>query len=103
MAELTYTEAVNAGISQDLRHDKNDVLHGVDIAAAGGVFTTTMGLLDEFHADRVRDTPISEQAIIGAAMGAAMVHRTKPACWQTAKRLMPGYINALELLWNRSL
>ena len=45
---------------------------GEDIAAAGGVFKTTVGLLDEFGPERVRDTPISEQAILGAAMGAAM-------------------------------
>jgi pyruvate dehydrogenase E1 component beta subunit len=45
---------------------------GEDIAAAGGVFKTTVGLVDEFGPDRVRDTPISEQAILGAAMGAAM-------------------------------
>ncbi len=72
MAELTYREAVNAGIAQEMRLDKNVVFLGEDIAAAGGVFKTTIGLLDEFGADRVRDTPISEQAIIGAAMGAAM-------------------------------
>jgi pyruvate dehydrogenase E1 component beta subunit len=45
---------------------------GEDVAAAGGVFKTTVGLLDEFGPERVRDTPISEQAILGAAMGAAM-------------------------------
>jgi len=72
MAELTYREAVNAGIAQEMRLDKNVVLLGEDVAAAGGVFKTTFGLLDEFGADRVRDTPISEQAIIGAAMGASM-------------------------------
>lgn len=72
MAELSYREAVNAGIAQEMRLDNNVVFLGEDIAAAGGVFKTTMGLLDEFGADRVRDTPISEQAIIGAAMGAAM-------------------------------
>lgn len=72
MAELTYREAVNAGISQEMRLDDSVVFLGEDVAAAGGVFKTTMGLLDEFGADRVRDTPISEQAIIGASMGAAM-------------------------------
>ncbi|MGI9257667.1 MAG: alpha-ketoacid dehydrogenase subunit beta [Gammaproteobacteria bacterium] len=72
MAELTYREAVNAGIAQEMRLDKNVVFLGEDIAAAGGVFKATLGLLDEFGPDRVRDTPISEQAIIGAAMGASM-------------------------------
>ncbi|MCZ6584605.1 MAG: alpha-ketoacid dehydrogenase subunit beta [Gammaproteobacteria bacterium] len=72
MAELTYRDAVNAGIAQEMRLDSNIVFLGEDIAAAGGVFKTTQGLLDEFGPDRVRDTPISEQAIIGATMGAAM-------------------------------
>ena len=72
MAELTYREAVAYGIAQEMRHDPNLVMIGEDIAAAGGVFKTTVGLVDEFGPDRVRDTPISEQAILGAAMGAAM-------------------------------
>lgn len=72
MAELTYREAVSYGIAQEMRRDPTLVMLGEDIAAAGGVFKTTVGLLDEFGPDRVRDTPISEQAILGAAMGAAM-------------------------------
>ncbi len=72
MAELTYRDAVSAAIAQEMRRDSNVVFLGEDIAAAGGVFKTTQGLLDEFGPDRVRDTPISEQAIIGATMGAAM-------------------------------
>ena len=72
MAELTYREAVAAGIAQEMKRDKNVVFLGEDIGAAGGVFKTTVGLLDEFGPMRVRDTPISEQAILGAAMGAAM-------------------------------
>jgi pyruvate dehydrogenase E1 component beta subunit len=72
LAELTYREAVARGIAQEMRRDPRLVLLGEDIAAAGGVFKTTVGLVDEFGPDRVRDTPISEQAILGAAMGAAM-------------------------------
>src|SRR5690606_31304645 len=72
MAELTYRDAVAAGIAQEMRRDSNVVFLGEDVAAAGGVFKATVGLLDEFGPDRVRDTPISEQAILGAAMGAAM-------------------------------
>jgi pyruvate dehydrogenase E1 component beta subunit len=72
MAELTYRNAVAYGIAQEMRRDPRLVMLGEDIAAAGGVFKTTVGLLDEFGPDRVRDTPISEQAILGAAMGAAM-------------------------------
>jgi pyruvate/2-oxoglutarate/acetoin dehydrogenase E1 component len=72
VAELSYREAVARGIAQEMRRDPGLVMLGEDIAAAGGVFKTTVGLLDEFGPDRVRDTPISEQAILGAAMGASM-------------------------------
>jgi pyruvate/2-oxoglutarate/acetoin dehydrogenase E1 component len=60
------------GIAQEMERDDRVVFIGEDIGAAGGVFKTTEGLLDKFGAERVRDTPISEQAIIGAVMGAAM-------------------------------
>ena len=72
MAVITYREAVARGIAQEMRRDPNVVFLGEDVAAAGGVFKTTVGLLEEFGPERVRDTPISEQAILGAAMGAAM-------------------------------
>jgi pyruvate dehydrogenase E1 component beta subunit len=60
------------GIAQEMARDESVVFIGEDIGAAGGVFKTTEGLFDRFGPDRVRDTPISEQAIIGAVMGAAM-------------------------------
>src|SRR5437667_5123696 len=72
MAELTFREAVAAGIAQEMERDPTVYFIGEDVAAAGGVFKATVGLLDRFGAERVRDTPISEQAIVGAAMGAAM-------------------------------
>ena len=72
MAELTYRDAVKTAIAQEMRRDESVVFLGEDIAAAGGVFKTTGGLLEEFGGTRVRDTPISEQAILGAAAGAAM-------------------------------
>ena len=72
MAELTYREAVAEGIAQEMERDETVVFLGEDIAKAGGVFKATVGLYDKFGPDRVRDTPISEQAILGAAMGAAM-------------------------------
>jgi len=72
MAELTYRDAVTRGIAQEMKRDSDVVFLGEDVAAAGGVFKTTVGLLEEFGPLRVRDTPISEQAILGAAMGAAM-------------------------------
>jgi pyruvate dehydrogenase E1 component beta subunit len=72
VAELTYRAAVAAGIAQEMARDPSVVLIGEDVGAAGGVFKLTEGLFDTFGPERVRDTPISEQAIVGAAMGAAM-------------------------------
>ena len=72
MAELTYRDAIAYGIAQEMRREPSLVMLGEDIGPAGGVFKTTVGLIDEFGPERVRDTPISEQAILGAAMGAAM-------------------------------
>ncbi|HET9085045.1 MAG TPA: alpha-ketoacid dehydrogenase subunit beta [Candidatus Limnocylindrales bacterium] len=72
MAELTYRGAIAAGIAQEMERDSTVVMLGEDIGAAGGVFKLTEGLLDRFGPERIRDTPISEQAIVGAAMGAAM-------------------------------
>jgi pyruvate/2-oxoglutarate/acetoin dehydrogenase E1 component len=72
VAELTYRAAVAAGIAQEMERDPSVVLIGEDVGAAGGVFKLTEGLFDRFGGQRVRDTPISEQAIVGAAMGAAM-------------------------------
>jgi pyruvate dehydrogenase E1 component beta subunit len=70
--ETTYRQAVARGIAQEMARDDSVVLIGEDVGAAGGVFKLTEGLIDQFGPERVRDTPISEQAIVGAAMGAAM-------------------------------
>src|ERR1700759_637215 len=72
MAELTYRDAVARGIAQEMTRDSDVVFLGEDVAKAGGVFKATVGLYEQFGPLRVRDTPISEQAILGAAMGAAM-------------------------------
>ena len=69
---ITYREAVAEGIARELRRDPSVVCLGEDIGAAGGVFKTTAGLFQEFGKGRIWDTPISEQAILGVAMGAAM-------------------------------
>jgi acetoin:2,6-dichlorophenolindophenol oxidoreductase subunit beta len=72
MAELTYRDAVIRGIAQEMARDNDVVFLGEDVAKAGGVFKATVGLYEQFGPLRVRDTPISEHAILGAAMGAAM-------------------------------
>ena len=70
--DINYRSAIAEGISRTMRRDDRVVFLGEDVGAAGGAFKTTVGLLDEFGPKRVWDTPISEQAILGAAMGAAM-------------------------------
>ncbi len=72
MAQLSYREAVAAAMAQEMRLDDRVLFLGEDVGAAGGVFKATLGLYEEFGPLRVRDTPISEQAILGACMGAAM-------------------------------
>ena len=72
MTELTYREAVCKALADELRNDPDVIFFGEDVAEAGGVFKVTPGLLEEFGAERVRDTPISEQAIVGSALGSAI-------------------------------
>jgi pyruvate dehydrogenase E1 component beta subunit len=72
MAELRYREALNAALREELRRDERVVLLGEDIGVFGGAFKVTDGLLEEFGERRVRDTPISENTIVGVGVGAAM-------------------------------
>lgn len=70
--ELSYAEAVREGLRQAMRGDERVLLLGEDVGVYGGAFGVTDGLLEEFGAGRVRDTPISEAAITGCAIGAAL-------------------------------
>ena len=72
MAELSYREAVRDALSQAMRRDDDVFIMGEDIAEMGGSMGVTQGMLDEFGPERVRNTPISEAAIVGAGIGAAM-------------------------------
>lgn len=72
MAMLTYREAVRNALADELRHDPKVIFFGEDVAVAGGVFKVTPGLYEEFGGERVRDTPISEEAFVGMALGAAI-------------------------------
>ncbi len=72
MAEMKYTQAVNAAITDAMRADQSVILFGEDVAEAGGSFKATRGLLEVFGPARVRDTPISEASIVSMAVGAAM-------------------------------
>jgi pyruvate/2-oxoglutarate/acetoin dehydrogenase E1 component len=71
--ELTYVEALNEALREEMRRDDLVIVFGEEVALAGGVYKVTKGLLEEFGPERVRDTPISEVAIVGAAIGAALV------------------------------
>ncbi|HEY2142237.1 MAG TPA: alpha-ketoacid dehydrogenase subunit beta [Solirubrobacteraceae bacterium] len=72
MAQMRYREALNAGLREEMTRDESVVLMGEDIGVFGGAFKVTDGLLEEFGERRVRDTPISENTIVGIGVGAAM-------------------------------
>jgi 2-oxoisovalerate dehydrogenase E1 component beta subunit len=73
MPVLTYLEAIRQGIWEEMERDPSVFLLGEDIGAYGGAFKVTAGMLEKFGAERVIDTPISESAIVGAAVGAALM------------------------------
>lgn len=73
MATMNFRDGIVAALRQEMRRDPDVFIFGEDIGREGGVFKTTRHLYEEFGGERVRDTPISEQAIAGLAMGAAMV------------------------------
>jgi len=98
MRELTYTQALREALSEEMERDPNIILMGEDIAAYGGVFRVTEGLLAKFGPDRVRDTPISEAGFIGMGVGLAM----------TGKRPVPELmfmdfaLVAADSIWNQA-
>ena len=79
MATLTYLQAISAGLRDELRADERVMVMGEDIGVFGGAFKVTDGFIEEFGADRVMDTPLAESAIIGCAVGAAVVG-LRPVC-----------------------
>ena len=72
MREITYAQAIKEAMEQEMRRDDSVFLMGEDVGLYGGAFGVSLGMMDEFGPERVRDTPISEAAIIGAAAGAAV-------------------------------
>jgi pyruvate dehydrogenase E1 component beta subunit len=71
MRKITYAKAINEAMSEEMRRDHDVFLMGEDIGKYGGAFGVSEGMIEEFGAERVMDTPISEAAIAGAAVGAA--------------------------------
>src|SRR2546425_12306340 len=72
MHTLTVAEAICEGLREEMERDPRVFLMGEDVGAIGGIFATSRGLLDKFGPERVRDAPISEAAIVGYAIGAAV-------------------------------
>jgi 2-oxoisovalerate dehydrogenase E1 component beta subunit len=79
MTALTYLQAISSALRDELRADDRVLVMGEDIGVFGGAFKVTDGFIDEFGADRVMDTPLAESAIIGCAIGAAVVGM-RPVC-----------------------
>jgi pyruvate/2-oxoglutarate/acetoin dehydrogenase E1 component len=77
--QLTYLQAISEGLRDEMRRDETVFCLGEDIGAFGGAFKVTAGFIEEFGAERVLDTPLSESAIIGVAIGAA-AEGLKPVC-----------------------
>ena len=72
MPTITYAQALNEALREEMQADSRVFLMGEDIGHHGGIFRVTKDLIDEFGPDRVRDTPISESAFVGLGIGAAM-------------------------------
>src|SRR5258708_32554138 len=72
MTVMTYREAVVRALDEEMARDEDVIFFGEDVGRAGGVFKVTPGLWEKYGNDRVRDTPISEAAIVGAGIGAAI-------------------------------
>lgn len=70
--ELTYREALRRALREEMRRDENVYMMGEDIAIYGGAFGVSLGLLEEFGQERIKDTPLSESVIVGAALGSAL-------------------------------
>jgi len=72
MVELTYKEALRRALREEMNRDISVYLLGEDVGVYGGAFSVSLGLLEEFGAERIKDTPLSEAAIVGAAVGSAL-------------------------------
>jgi len=70
--QTTYAQALGMAIKEEMRKDDTIMVYGEDVAEHGGIFGVTRGILDEFGSERIKNTPISETAIVGSAIGAAM-------------------------------
>jgi pyruvate/2-oxoglutarate/acetoin dehydrogenase E1 component len=96
VSRLTFVEALVEGIREEMRRDPNVFLIGQDIGKMGGAMQGTKGLYDEFGPRRVRDAPISESAMVGAAIGAALVGK-RPVVEISFGEFLPTCMNQIVL------
>ncbi|MDR3490781.1 MAG: alpha-ketoacid dehydrogenase subunit beta [Gammaproteobacteria bacterium] len=105
MADITLVEAVTQALAYEMRHDPDVIVLGEDVGKDGGVFRATVGLLDEFGPERVRDTPLAESMIAGLAVGMAAQGLKPVAEFQFMGFMYPGYdqiINHASRMRNRT-
>jgi len=97
MAVITYLEAISQGLREEMERDSSVFLLGEDIGVYGGAFKVTKGFIDQFGEERVIDTPLSESAIIGAAIGAAMMGLRPVAEMQFADFISCGFNQVVNM------
>jgi 2-oxoisovalerate dehydrogenase E1 component beta subunit len=105
LTQVTYLEAIKQGMLEEMRRDESVYILGEDIGVYGGAFKVTAGMLDEFGPMRVIDTPLSESAIIGAAIGSALVGRRPIAEMQFMDFVVCGFdqiVNMAAKLYYRN-
>ncbi len=105
MAEITLVEAINLALAHEMQADSSVVVLGEDVAKNGGVFRATVGLLDKFGPERVRDTPLAESMIAGLSIGMAAAGLKPVAEFQFMGFLYPGLdqiINHAARIRNRT-
>src|SRR3990167_8925982 len=105
MAEITLVEAITQALAYEMKTDADVVVLGEDVAADGGVFRATLGLLDKFGPERVRDAPLAESMIAGLAVGMAAQGLKPVAEFQFMGFIYPAVdqiINHVSRLRNRT-
>src|SRR5690625_3253916 len=89
MSELSYIQAITSAMDEEMKRDESVFVVGEDVGAKGGVFRATDGLYDQYGENRVIDAPLSESAIVGVSIGAAMYGMRPIAEIQFADFIMP--------------
>ena len=98
MATLTVVQAVNQALKEEMERDQDVVVLGDDVGTSGGVFRATEGLAAAFGEERCLDTPLSEAAVIGTALGMAMYGMRPVATWQKQIAKLGGVITIWDAM-----